>query len=313
MPTVSLNKMIEKLELKNLTPEVSTEGIEISSPDINRPALQLAGYFEHFACERVQIIGYVEYTYLKSQNREEKLKNYERFMSSKIPCVIYASRTEPDEDMYEMARKYNKPLLFSNRMTSPLMAEVIRWLNVELAPCISIHGVLVDVYGEGILIMGESGIGKSEAALELIKRGHRLVSDDVVEIRRVSDDTLVGSAPDITRHFIELRGIGIIDVKTLFGVESVKDTQSIDLVIKMEEWDKNREYDRMGLEEEYTEFLGNKVVCHSLPIRPGRNLAVIVECAAVNHRQKKMGYNAAKELYNRVQASLTRKRNPEEE
>ena len=306
MPTVSLNKMIEKLELKNLTPEVSTEGIEISSPDINRPALQLAGYFEHFACERVQIIGYVEYTYLKSQNREEKLKNYERFMSSKIPCVIYASRTEPDEDMYEMARKYNKPLLFSNRMTSPLMAEVIRWLNVELAPCISIHGVLVDVYGEGILIMGESGIGKSEAALELIKRGHRLITDDVVEIHKVSDDTLVGTSPEITRHFIELRGIGIIDVKTLYGVESVKETQNIDLVIKLEEWDKEKEYDRLGLNEEYTEFLGNKVVCHSIPIRPGRNLAIIVESAAVNHRQKKMGYNAAQELYRRVQESITR-------
>ena len=306
MPTVSLNKMIEKLELKNLTPEVSTEGIEISSPDINRPALQLAGYFEHFACERVQIIGYVEYTYLKSQNREEKLKNYERFMSSKIPCVIYASRTEPDEDMYEMARKYNKPLLFSNRMTSPLMAEVIRWLNVELAPCISIHGVLVDVYGEGILIMGESGIGKSEAALELIKRGHRLITDDVVEIHKVSDDTLVGTSPEITRHFIELRGIGIIDVKTLYGVESVKETQNIDLVIKLEEWDKEKEYDRLGLNEEYTEFLGNKVVCHSIPIRPGRNLAIIVESAAVNHRQKKMGYNAAQELYCRVQESINR-------
>lgn len=298
--------MIEKLELKNLTPEVSTEGIEISSPDINRPALQLAGYFEHFACERVQIIGYVEYTYLKSQNREEKLKNYERFMSSKIPCVIYASRTEPDEDMYEMARKYNKPLLFSNRMTSPLMAEVIRWLNVELAPCISIHGVLVDVYGEGILIMGESGIGKSEAALELIKRGHRLITDDVVEIHKVSDDTLVGTSPEITRHFIELRGIGIIDVKTLYGVESVKETQNIDLVIKLEEWDKEKEYDRLGLNEEYTEFLGNKVVCHSIPIRPGRNLAIIVESAAVNHRQKKMGYNAAQELYRRVQESINR-------
>ena len=306
MPTVSLNKMIEKLELKNLTPEVDTEGIEISSPDINRPALQLAGYFEHFACERVQIIGYVEYTYLKSLGREEKLKNYERFMSSKIPCVIYASRTEPDEDMYEMARKYNKPLLFSNRMTSPLMAEVIRWLNVELAPCISIHGVLVDVYGEGILIMGESGIGKSEAALELIKRGHRLITDDVVEIHKVSDDTLVGTSPEITRHFIELRGIGIIDVKTLFGVESVKETQNIDLVIKLEEWDKDKEYDRLGLNEEYTEFLGNKVVCHSIPIRPGRNLAIIVESAAVNHRQKKMGYNAAQELYRRVQESINR-------
>ena len=169
------------------------------------------------------------------------------------------------------------------------------------------------MYGEGILIMGESGIGKSEAALELIKRGHRLISDDVVEIRRVSDETLIGSAPDITRHFIELRGIGIIDVKTLYGVESVKDTQSIDLVIKLEEWDRDKEYDRLGLEEEYTEFLGNKVVCHSLPIRPGRNLAIIVESAAVNHRQKKMGYNAAKELYKRVQESLSRKSRSEED
>lgn len=188
------------------------------------------------------------------------------------------------------------------------MAEIIRWLNVELAPCISIHGVLVDVYGEGVLIMGESGIGKSEAALELIKRGHRLVSDDVVEIRKVSDASLVGSAPDITRHFIELRGIGIIDAKTLFGVESVKNTQTIDLVIKLEEWDKDKEYDRLGLQEEYTEFLGNRVVCHSIPIRPGRSLAVIVESAAVNHRQKKMGYNAAQELYNRVQKSLAKKK-----
>ena len=184
------------------------------------------------------------------------------------------------------------------------MAEIIRWLNVELAPCISIHGVLVDVYGEGVLIMGESGIGKSEAALELIKRGHRLVSDDVVEIHKVSDVSLVGSAPDITRHFIELRGIGIVDVKTLFGVQSVKETSNIDMVIKLEDWNREKEYDRLGLEEQYIEFLGNKVVCHSIPIRPGRNLAVIVESAAVNHRQKKMGYNAAQELYNRVQANL---------
>ena len=183
---------------------------------------------------------------------------------------------------------------------------MIRWLNVELAPCISIHGVLVDVYGVGVLIMGESGIGKSEAALELINRGHRLVTDDVVEIRKVSDDTLVGKAPDITRHFIELRGIGIVDVKSLFGVQSVRETQTIDLVINMEEWDKNREYDRLGLKEESTEFLGNKVVCHSIPIRPGRNLAIIVESAAVNHRQKQMGYNAAEELYRRVQESLAK-------
>ncbi|MCD8197258.1 MAG: HPr(Ser) kinase/phosphatase [Lachnospiraceae bacterium] len=306
MSTVALNKMIEKLELKNLVPEVDTDEIVISSPDINRPSLQLAGYFEHFASERVQIIGYVEYTYLKSLDRDVKVRNYERFMSSEIPCVIYASRTEPDEDMLEMARKYKKPILASARMTTSLMAEVIRWLGVELAPTISIHGVLVDVYGEGILIMGESGIGKSEAALELIKRGHRLITDDVVEIHKVSDDTLVGTSPEITRHFIELRGIGIIDVKTLYGVESVKETQGIDLVIKLEEWDKDKEYDRLGLNEEYVEFLGNKVMCHSIPIRPGRNLAVIVESAAVNHRQKKMGYNAAQELYRRVQESIER-------
>ena len=195
-----------------------------------------------------------------------------------------------------------------NKELIDLMAEVIRWLKVKLAPCITIHGVLVDVFGEGVLIMGESGIGKSEAALELIKRGHRLITDDVVEIHKVSDDTLVGTSPEITRHFIELRGIGIIDAKTLFGVESVKNTQTIDLVIKLEEWDKDKEYDRLGLQEEYTEFLGNRVVCHSIPIRPGRSLAVIVESAAVNHRQKKMGYNAAQELYNRVQKSLAKKK-----
>jgi HPr kinase/phosphorylase len=248
----------------------------------------------------------VEYTYLNSLEPEVKMKNYELFMSSRIPCVIYASRTEPDEVMIELAKKYKKPLLSSERTTSSLMAEIIRWLNVELAPCISIHGVLVDVYGEGVLIMGESGIGKSEAALELLKRGHRLITDDVVEIHKVSDDTLVGTSPEITRHFIELRGIGIIDVKTLYGVESVKETQTLDMVIKLEEWDKDKEYDRLGLNEEYTEFLGNKVICHSIPIRPGRNLAIIVEAAAVNHRQKKMGYNAAQELYRRVQESINK-------
>ena len=213
----------------------------------------------------------------------------------------------------KIAQEEKVPVLMTRKSTSAMMAEIIRWLNVKLAPCISIHGVLVDVYGEGVLITGESGIGKSEAALELIKRGHRLVSDDVVELRKVSDETLIGSAPDITKHFIELRGIGIIDVKTLFGVSSVRDTKNIDLVIKLEEWDKDKEYDRLGLEEEYTEYLGNKVVCHRIPIRPGRNLAVICESAAVNHRQKKMGYNAAQELYNRVQNSLQHKRDEDED
>lgn len=308
MKAVKLTKLVQEMNLKNLTPEVDMEHVRITLPDINRPALQLTGYFEHFASERVQIIGYVEYTYLMHLNPEERKRSFENFVSKQIPCVIFTTMTEPDEDMLDMGRKYNVPILVTEKTTSNFMAEIIRWLKVQLAPCISIHGVLVDVYGEGVLIMGESGIGKSEAALELIKRSHRLVSDDVVEISKVSDVELVGTAPDITRHFIELRGIGIIDVKTLFGVESVKNTQSIDLVIKLEEWSRDKEYDRLGLKEEYTEILGNKVVCHSLPIRPGRNLAVIVESAAVNHRQKKMGYNAAQELYNRVQANLAKKK-----
>ena len=302
---VRLSKLAEELNLKNLTPDIDMSLVELTTPDINRPALQLAGFYEHFAYERVQIIGYVEYTYIMEMEEEERNAAYERFVSSGIPCVIFTTLTEPSETMLEIARKYSVPTLVTERTTSGFMAEIIRWLGVELAPSISVHGVLVDVYGEGVLIMGESGIGKSEAALELVRRGHRLVSDDVVIIRKVSDITLVGSAPDLTRHFIELRGIGIIDVKTLYGVEHVKDTQAIDLVIKLEDWDKEREYDRLGLEEEYTEFLGNKIVCHSLPIRPGRNLAVIVETAAVNHRQKKMGYNAAQELYRRVQANMS--------
>jgi len=218
----------------------------------------------------------------------------------KVPCIVFCRNLEVSDKLIKIATEKEVPILRSSKTTSSFMAEVIRWLNVELAPRITIHGVLVDVYGEGILIMGESGIGKSEAALELIKRGHRLVADDVVEIKKVSDETLIGTAPDITRHFIELRGIGIIDVKTLFGVESVKNTQAIDLVIKLEEWSKDKDYDRFGLEEQYMEILGNKVVCHSIPIRPGRNLAIICESAAVNHRQKKMGYNAAQELYKRV-------------
>ena len=307
MQSVKLKTVIETLKLKNLTPDVNIDDCQVTIPDINRPALQLTGYFEHFENERVQIIGYVEYTYLLGLSRERKLEIYEQFLGYKMPCVIYCSKSEPDEDMLRLATEHGVPILATKQTTSSFMAEIIRWLKVELAPCISIHGVLVDDYGEGVLIMGESGIGKSEAALELIKRGHRLVSDDVVEIRKVSDVTLIGRAPDITRHFIELRGIGIVDVKTLFGVEGVKETQSIDLVIKLEDWNKDKEYDRLGLEEEYTEFLGNKVVCHSIPIRPGRNLAIICETAAVNYRQKKMGYNAAIELYNRVQNSLTQK------
>ena len=308
MSGVKLTRLVEKMDLKNLTPEIELQDKEITVPDINRPALQLTGYFDHFDSVRVQIIGYVEYTYLQTLRIERRKEVYKQLLSYGVPCLIYTTEIYPDEEMLKEAIATNTPVFSTDKRTTPFQAELIRWLNVELAPCISIHGVLVDIYGVGVMIMGESGIGKSEAALELIKRGHRLVTDDVVEIRKVSDDTLVGRAPSITKHLIELRGIGIVDVKALFGVQSVRETQTIDLVITLEEWDKNREYDRLGLEDEYTEFLGNKVVCHSIPIRPGRNLAVILESASINHRQKQMGYNAAQELYRRVQQSLTSKK-----
>lgn len=304
---LNVDKIIEKMELEAICPDIDTSDRIVTIPDINRPALQLAGFFDHFDSDRVQVIGRVEAAYIDTLDRETKLSRYEQLLSFNVPCIVYCRGLDADEEMVEMARKYKIPLLKTTKQTSSFEAEIIRWMKVMLAPCISIHGVLVDVYGEGVLITGESGIGKSEAALELIKRGHRLVTDDVVEIRKVSDETLIGTAPEITRHFIELRGIGIIDVKTLFGVESVKETQGIDMVIHLEDWDKEKEYDRFGLEEEYTEILGNKVVCHNLPVRPGRNLAVIVESAAVNWRQKKMGYNAAQELYNRVQNSINRR------
>lgn len=304
MPGVPLSKIIKNYGLTNLTPDIDIEEKFVCVPDINRPALQLAGFFDYFDHDRVQIVGYVENAYLEQLKEAERVRLYNELFSKNIPCIIFSRDITPDEDIIEVAKKNNVPILTTTQTTSSFMAELIRWLNVQLAPTITIHGVLVDVYGEGVLIMGESGIGKSEAALELIKRGHRLVSDDVVEIKKVSDETLIGTSPDITRHFIELRGIGIIDVKTLFGVESVKETQGIDMVIKLEEWNREKEYDRFGLEDQHIEFLGNKVICHSIPIRPGRNLAVIVEAAAVNHRQKKMGYNAAQELYNRVQRNL---------
>ncbi len=301
---IPFTKVVENYGLINHTPEINTDDVQITIPEVNRPALQLAGFFEHFDKERVQIIGNVEYAFLDNMQRQNRQWVYEKLMSSGIPCLILCRGNEPDEDMVEAGRKYGVPIMSTPMETSRFNAELSRWLNVELAPCITRHGVLVDVYGEGVLIMGESGIGKSEAALELIKRGHRLVTDDVVEIRRVSDETLIGTSPAITKHFIELRGIGIIDVKALFGVESILDSASIDMVIQLEEWSRDKEYDRMGLEDQYTEFLGNKVICHKIPIRPGRNLAVIVESAAVNHRQKRMGYNAAQELYNRVQKNM---------
>ena len=303
---VSVKKVAKLMDLYNFLPDMDLEGHRIKVSDVNRPAVQLGGFFEHFEQSRVQIIGNVEHAYLMKMDSAKKEEVLKKFTSYDIPCIIFCRDIQPDEALLRIAMENQVPVFGTKRSTSQFMAELIFCLSEQLAPCISIHGVLVDVYGEGLLIRGESGIGKSEAALELVRRGHRLVTDDVVEIRKINEHTLVGTSPDITRYFIELRGIGIIDVKALYGVECVKEKQNIDLVIKLEDWKKENEYDRLGMEDEYTEFLGNKVACHSLPIRPGRNLAVICETAAVNHRQKKMGYNAAQELYRRVQANITR-------
>lgn len=303
---VSVSKIVERLDLKVYTDNIDLKKRMIERSDINRPALQLAGYFLHFASSRVQVIGNVEYFYTKQLEETKRLEIYKELLSYEIPCIIISRDLVPDDDFIRMAEENGIPVLGTSRPTSEFTAELIYALGELLAPRITIHGVLVDVYGEGVLITGESGIGKSEAALELVRRGHRLVSDDVVEISRINDHTLIGTAPNITRNFIELRGIGIVDVKTLYGVECIKEKQEIDLVIQLCEWKKDAEYDRMGLEDEHIEYLGNKVVCHSVPIRPGRNLAVICETAAVNHRQKKMGYNAAQELYRRVQQNLVK-------
>ena len=286
MESVRLTRLIEKMKLENLTPEIDVKDIRITQPDVNRPALPLAGYFEHFDSTRLQIIGFVEYSYMENMTDERKREIYDEFMSYDVSAVVFCRELKPDPIFVQAALVHRVPILSTRKSTSAFMAEAIRWLNVKLAPCISVHGVLVDVYGEGLLITGESGIGKSEAALELVRRGHRLVTDDVVEIRKVSDDTLVGSAPDMLKHLIELRGIGVVDVKALFGTSSVMDTQNIDLVIRLEDWDRDKEYDRLGLEENYTEYMGNKIVCYNIPIRPGRNLAVICEIGRASCRER---------------------------
>lgn len=305
--SVKLTKLMKILDLVNVTPEIDISQIEITRPEINRPALQLTGFFENFEKDRIQLLGNVEYSYMyHMMTSEERHLCFGRLMDFRVPCIIFCRDLEVSPGFKKLALEKNVPILKSKAETCALVSELVRILKVELAPRISIHGVLVEICGEGVLITGESGVGKSEAALELIKRGHRLVSDDVVEIKKVSDNTLVGSAPDITRHFIELRGIGIIDVKTLFGVQSVKEQQGINLVIQLEDWQKDKEYDRLGLEENYIELLGNKVPVHNIPVRPGRNLAIICESAAINYRQKQMGYNAAQELYKRVTQNLTK-------
>lgn len=300
MYSVKLTQMIKDYGLKNLTEEIEISEKILEHPEINRPALQFSGFFDYFSSERIQIVGLVEHAYAESLSPERRKEIFEKFCSYKVPCIVLCRNLMPHKELIDAAIKYNTPILLTEESTSDFVSDIIRWLRVQLAPRITMHGVLVDIYGEGVLITGESGIGKSETALELIKRGHRLVADDAVEIKKVSANTLVGSCPEIIRYFIELRGIGIINVKQMFGVQSVKDTQGIDLIIKLESWEKEKQYDRLGLTEEYMEILGNKVVCQTLPVRPGRNLAMICEAAAVNRRQKKMGYNAAQALNDRI-------------
>jgi len=308
MSELTVGQMARAMNLKTLTPDIDPEGIYIEAEDINRPALQLSGFFDHFDSHRVQIIGNVENAYLKTLPREKKQAVFERLFGFNIPCLVFCGGHQADEDILELAHKHNIPLFASKCSTSEVSMRILRYNQEQLAPVFTIHGVLIDVFGEGVLIIGESGIGKSEAALELIERGHRLVADDAVELHRINDELLVGCAPEVTRHFIELRGIGIIDVKTLFGVESVKNEQNVDMVIRLEEWDREKTYDRLGNTDEYVEYLGNKIICYSIPVRPGRNLAVIVESAAVNYRQKKMGYDAVEELYKRVHNNMIKNR-----
>ena len=297
---VSFCELVKTFGLENITQSIDIQAKVLRQPKINRPALQLAGFYDFFDIERLQIIGVVEYTYLENMAAAERRERLKRLFHSGMPCLVICRGLTPFPEMVEFALEANVPIFSCPDSTTDFIGEVIRWLKVQLAPRLTMHGVLVDVYGEGLLIIGESGIGKSEMALELIKRGHRLVADDAVEVKRVSKETLIGTAPEVIRCLIEVRGIGIIDVAKLFGLQAIKETQSIDLVIKLEMWDNNKEYDRLGLTDDYIEILGNKVVCQTIPIRPGRNLAMIGESAAVNHRQKKMGYWAARALSERL-------------
>ena len=294
--SIPLSKVIKELGLRELHLPKSADEIFIRSRDVNRPGLELNGFCDYFDPARITILGRSEMAMLNAWGEERKAQAVESFFSLRPPTVIVARGIQPCPTMLEAAERYDIPLLSSQDSTSSLVAGLVSYLNVELAPRITRHGVLVEVYGEGILLVGDSGVGKSETAIELIKRGHRLIADDAVEIRRVSNKSLVGQAPENIRHFIELRGIGIINARRIFGMGAVKLTEKIDMCINMELWDATKVYDRMGIDSEYTEILGIRVPVMTIPVKPGRNLAVIIEVAAMNNRQKKMGYNAAQEL-----------------
>ncbi len=300
--TVSLNKIIKEFKLESIY--LPDREVLIDSADVNRPGLQMVGFYDYFDATRIQILGRVENSYLEDMTSEERYAHLNKFFEKKVPVVIISRNIPISPEMLELAKKYDTPVLRTAISTSAFMSALIAFLNVELAPRITRHGVLVEVYGEGILILGESGVGKSEAAVELMKRGHRLVADDAVEIKKVSSKSLVGSSPEIIRHFIEIRGIGIVDVKKIFGMGAVKDTEKVDLVIHLETWQKGKQYDRLGLVDEYTNILGLDIPSLTIPVRPGRNLAIIFEVAAMNNRQRRMGYNAAEELNKRIMEQM---------
>lgn len=302
--TIPLTKIIEEFELEKIYEPKDIETVLIECADINRPGLQMVGFFDHFDKKRIQIMGMVEFTYLEQFTADEREDKLDKFFALEFPALVITRGMQIFPEMIEYAEKYNVPLLRTEDTTSAFMSAVISYLNVQIAPRRTRHGVLVEVYGEGILILGESGVGKSETAIELVKRGHRLVADDAVEIKRVSDKTLVGASPTIIRHFVELRGIGIIDVKEIFGIGAIKDTESIDMIIHLEPWEDGKQYDRLGMVDEYTNIMGINVPSLTIPVKLGRNLAVIVEVAAMNNRQKRMGYNAAVELNNRLMKQM---------
>ena len=304
---VSLQAIIDEFNLKWVNTPFDISDRKIFNNEVNRPSLQIAGYFDYFDITRMQVIGRVEISYLSKMSSEERTCSLDKLLQTGIPCIVVTRGLEIPQEMISLADKYNLPLFVTEVITSRFMAALIAYLNVQLAPMISMHGVLVEVYGEGVLLLGDSGVGKSEAAIELVKRGHRLVADDAVEIRRVSDKALVGSSPEIIRHFIELRGIGIIDVKRIFGMGSVKDSEKIDLVINLEPWVAGKVYDRLGMNTEYETILDLSVPSLTIPVKPGRNLAVIVEVAAMNNRQHRMGYNAAEELNNKLMSEMQEK------
>ena len=302
--TVSFAKVIEQFHLETIYLPTLPENIKIDCARVNRPGLQLVGFYDHYEPSRIQIIGKIENLFMSQMDPEERARRLEDFFRSKPVGVIVTSSIEIDPKTVDIAEKYEVPFLRTSERTSEFMAALISFLNVELGPRITRHGVLVEVYGEGILLLGDSGIGKSETAIELVKRGHRLIADDAVEIKKVSATTLVGRAPEIIRHYVELRGIGIVDVRRLFGMGAVKETEKIDLVINLENWQQGKMYDRLGLESTTMDILGISVPSIVLPVCPGRNLSVVIEVAAMNNRQKRMGYNTAEEFNKRLMESM---------